>query len=233
MTRGSASSARLALALSLVSIATAAIAVDAQRGTGTVSGVVRLTQVKTPLATSTYARRGVAARPRVATPETRNVIVYVLDLKPGAPPPPMRGRITQRDEQFLPQVVAITTGSTVDFPNEDPFFHNVFSLSKAKTFDLGRYPTGKSRSVTFRTPGVVKVFCDIHSHMTALVRVFDHPWFVIPDEDGSFTLPQVPAGELTVVAWHERIGERRERVTLPPGGAAKLSFTLPVLEPSQ
>jgi plastocyanin len=183
-----------------------------------------------PLATSPYARRGVVPKPRSPAPETKNVIVYVEGTKPATPPVPMRARISQRDEQFLPQVTAITVGSTVDFPNDDPFFHNVFSLSKARTFDLGRYPTGKSRSVTFATPGVVKVFCDIHSHMTALVMVFDHPWFAIPDEEGAFTLPQVPSGELTVVAWHERIGERREQITLAPRGVAKLSFTLPVLE---
>ena len=97
---------------------------------------------------------------------------------------------------------------TVDFPNDDPFFHNVFSLSKAATFDLGRYPSGSSRARTFSRPGIVKVFCDIHSHMTALVMVLDHAWFTIPADDGTFTLPPVPAGELTVVAWVRSGGGR-------------------------
>ena len=142
----------------------------------------------------------------------------------------MKARIAQRDEQFLPPVTAVTVGSSVDFPNDDPFFHNVFSLSKAATFHLGRYPSGKSRTRQFLKPGIVKVFCDIHAQMTALIMVFDHPWFTIPAEDGTFTLPPVPAGDVTVVAWHERIGERRERVRLTPGDTARIAFTLPVLE---
>lgn len=207
------------------------VAMGEPQGTGTVTGTVRLTAAKsTPLATSVYARRGVAPKQRVSGPEIRNVIIYAQGLKPSSPPAPVRARITQRDEQFLPQVTAVTVGSTVDFPNDDPFFHNVFSLSKAKTFDLGRYATGKSRAVTFDKPGVVKVFCDIHSHMTALIMVFDHPWFTMPADDGTFTLSALPARDLTIVAWHERIGERREGVTLAPGASARLSFTLPVLE---
>jgi hypothetical protein len=144
----------------------------------------------------------------------------------------MRARIAQRDEQFLPRVTAVTVGSSVEVPNEDPFFHNVFSLSKAAQFDLRRYPSGESRTEVFSKPGIVKVFCHLHSQMTALIMVFDHPWFVIPNDEGTFTLPAVPAGELTVVAWHERIGERRERVRVVGGEIATLSFTLPVLEPT-
>jgi hypothetical protein len=201
-------------------------------GTGTVTGTVKLTLAKSaPLATSPYGRRGVAPKRTASAPDTRSVVIYVNGLRPPTPPPPMRARIAQKDEQFVPPVTAVTVGSTVDFPNEDPFFHNVFSLSKAATFDLGRYPSGSSRSRTFAKPGIVKVFCDIHSHMTTLIMVLDHRWFTIPSDDGTFTLPPLPAGELTVVAWHERIGERRERVRVAAGQTARLSFTLPVLEP--
>lgn len=204
-----------------------------QSGTGTITGTVKLTVSKsTPLATSPYGRRGVAPKRTGSGPDTRNVVIYVNGLRPSTPPPPMRARIAQKDEQFIPQVTAVTVGSTVDFPNDDPFFHNVFSLSKAATFDLGRYPSGSSRARTFSRPGIVKVFCDIHSHMTALVMVLDHAWFTIPADDGTFTLPPVPAGELTVVAWHERIGERHERVRVTPGQTTRVSFTLPVLEPA-
>jgi plastocyanin len=204
---------------------------DAQGSTGTVTGSVKLTAAKTtPLAVSPYGQRGVAPRPAAREAEIKNVIVYVQGLKPSAPPPAERARVTQRGEQFLPQVTAMTAGSTVDFPNDDPFFHNVFSLSKAKTFDLGRYPSGTSRSEVFNQAGVVKVFCHLHSHMTALIMVFDHPWFAIPSDSGAFSLPPVPVGELTLVAWHERIGERRERVMVAPGATVRMSFTLPVLE---
>lgn len=205
---------------------------NAQAATGTVMGQVTLTTAKSsPLAATAYQRRSVSQKPAPSGPESRNVVIYVSGLKPPTPPAPMRATIAQRLEQFLPQVTAVTVGSTIDFPNQDPFFHNVFSLSKAATFDLGKYQTNATRPHLFTKPGIVKVFCHIHSQMSALVMVLDHPWFTIPAADGTFTLPPVPAGELTVVAWHDRIGERREKVTLRAGETMKLSFTLPVLDP--
>ena len=81
-------------------------------------------------------------------------------------------------------VVAITKGSTIDFPNNDPFFHNVFSLSSVDTFDLGRYKQGESRSTKFEKPGLVKVYCHIHSHMSASILVLDHPYFAMPPATG-------------------------------------------------
>lgn len=218
-----------------LAIALVFLAAGRQAGpTGTVSGTVKLTAARSSLlATSPYGRRGVAPKRPTSGPETRNVVVYITGLRPSSPSPPMRAKIAQRDEQFVPQVTAVTTGSTVDFPNEDPFFHNVFSLSKVATFDLGRYPSGSSRARSFPKPGIVKVFCDIHSHMTALIMVLDHAWFTIPAEDGTFKLPPVPAGDLTVVAWHERIGERHEKIRVAPGETTRIAFTLPVLEPGQ
>jgi hypothetical protein len=145
----------------------------------------------------------------------------------------MHAKIVQRGEQFVPPVTVVTSGSTVEFPNDDPYFHNVFSLSRVATFDLGRYPSGASRSYTFDRPGIVKVFCHIHAQMSALVVVLDHPWFNVPTETGAFALPPVPAGEYTLVAWHERIGEQRERIRVAPGGTTRVDFTLPVLEGDQ
>jgi hypothetical protein len=218
--------AALVIALALVAAA------RQPESTGVITGAVTLTVSRSaPLAASPYGRRGVPPKRSTNAPEMRNVVVYLNGLRPSSPPPPMRAKIAQRDEQFVPQVTAVTAGSTVDFPNEDPFFHNVFSLSKVSTFDLGRYPSGSSRARTFPKPGIVKVFCDIHSHMTALILVLDHPWFTIPGDDGTFTLPSVPAGEITAVAWHERIGERREKIRVTPGQTTRISFTLPVLEP--
>jgi hypothetical protein len=206
----------------------------AQSGSGTITGSVRLAAAKaTPRAASPYGRRGVPPKGSTSPPDIRNVIVYVTGRTPSSRPPPMRARLAQRDEQFLPRVTAVTTGSSVEFPNEDPFFHNVFSLSKAAQFDLRRYPSGASRTEIFKKPGIVKVFCHLHAQMTALIMVLDHPWFVIPSDDGTFTLPGVPVGDLSVVAWHERIGERRERVRVNAGETTSLSFTLPVLEPTR
>ncbi|HKC57913.1 MAG TPA: hypothetical protein VKC35_17400, partial [Vicinamibacterales bacterium] len=176
--------------------------------------------------TSTYSR----SVPTVAlAPESelRHVVVYVKDA-PKTRVAPMRAEIRQRNENFVPRVVAVTVGSTVDFPNDDPIYHNVFSLSRAKTFDLGRFPQGKSRSEVFDKPGVVKVFCQIHSHMSATVMVFDHPWFGVPDQQGMFDLPGVPPGMHQVTAFHERLGDTTQQVRIEPGRAATVDFVLPV-----
>ena len=112
--------------------------------------------------------------------------------------------------------------------SDDPFFHNVFSLSRHANFDLGRYPRNESRSRRFDTPGLVKVFCHIHSHMTASIMVFDHPFFRIPQADGTFRLEDVPAGTHQVSAWHERIGESVSTIRVEPGAVARVEFSLPM-----
>lgn len=218
------------LAIVAVLVAGSHIVLTSQ-STGTVSGTVTLTASgRTPLSSAAYGRRGVAPKPSAVGPETRKVVVYLADAKTAGAPAPMRAAIVQRGEQFLPPVTVVTVGSSVAFPNEDPFFHNVFSLSRAKTFDLGRYPSGESRERSFPRSGIVKVYCDIHSQMSALIMVLDHPWFTIPTEAGSFTLPPVPPGDYTLVAWHERIGEQRRPIRVSAGATTRASFTLPVLE---
>ena len=152
--------------------------------------------------------------------ERRNVVVYLRNARPQHVSP-MRAVIRQHDETFTPRVVAVTVGSEVDFPNDDPIYHNVFSLSRAKNFNLGRYPRGETRRVRFDKPGVVKVFCEIHSHMSATVMVFDHPWFAVPDEAGRFQLPPVPPGDHQITAWHERLGDTTVNVRLEAGGAPR------------
>lgn len=197
--------------------------------TGRLIGIIRLTVAKAPSTASAYSRRSVGPRPAPLV-EARNVIVYFEGLPAPATLKPTPASVVQKDEQFVPHVVAVSAGSEVAFPNGDPFFHNVFSLSRPATFDLGRFPPGSSRSRVFKRPGTIKVYCEIHSHMSAVARVFDHPWFTIPNDDGTFAIEGVPAGAHTVVAWHERIGERRDRVTIRPGAATTLTVTLPVLE---
>ena len=217
--------------IALTLLALESLSLRAEQAGGRVTGKVRLTVASsTPSSATAYERRSVGPKPK-PLPEIRNVIVFVSDL-PASKPAPMKASISQKDEQFVPHVVAATTGSSVAFPNNDPFFHNVFSLSRGGSFNLGRYPSGASRSETFRKPGIVKVFCEIHSQMSAVIRVFDHPWFTIPVDDGSFALDDVPPGEHTLVAWHERIGERHEKVSIRPGATVQVIFTLPVLEPN-
>ena len=217
-------------ALAVIAAAWAPAAAQ-EAATGRLVGIVRLTAAKAPSTASAYSRRSVGPK---ATPqaEARTVIVYVEGLPTPATLKPTPASIVQKDEQFVPHVVAVSAGSEVAFPNQDPFFHNVFSLSRPATFDLGRFPPGSSRSRVFKRPGTIKVYCEIHSHMSAVARVFDHPWFTIPNSDGTFVIAGVPPGEHTVVAWHERIGERRDRVTIRAGAATTLTVTLPVLEPA-
>jgi plastocyanin len=138
-----------------------------------------------------------------------------------------RGRIDQRNETFVPHVLAITTGTLVDFPNNDSTYHNVFSLSKARRFDLGRYAKGRSGTVRFDTPGVVRVFCDIHSHMSAWVLVFSHPFFATTDTDGRYRIDGVPPGTYSVSAWYEGSNRETRSITISPqGGAVDLDFVV-------
>jgi len=132
----------------------------------------------------------------------------------------------QRNETFVPHVLAITTGTTVDFPNSDKFYHNVFSLSKTRQFDLGRYAAGNSRPVRFDRAGIVRVFCDIHSHMNAYIIVFSHPFFAMTDAEGHYRIENVPPGTYGVIAWNEGTLSETRPITVPDGGIAEADFTV-------
>src|SRR5512132_3554431 len=138
-----------------------------------------------------------------------------------------RPRLDQRNETFVPHVLPIVAGTTVDFPNNDRTYHNVFSLSKTRTFDLGRYAAGRSKSVRFDKPGIVRVFCEIHSHMSAFILVFAHRYFALADEDGNYRLEDVPPGTYNVVAWSESAPLESRRAAVPEsGGDVEVNFTL-------
>ena len=176
---------------------------------------------------SAYPSRAVAQAQLAPPSEVENVVIFLKDA-PARAVPARRAAIRQKGVTFLPRVVAVPVGSTVDFPNDDPIYHNVFSLSRARTFNLGRFPRGESRAVRFDKAGIVKVFCDIHSHMAASVIVFNHPWFTVPDAGGSFEIDDLPAGSQQITAWHERLGDTTMRVRIEPGRAASVEFVLPV-----
>jgi plastocyanin len=174
-----------------------------------------------------YATRAVGQPVLAPVSELRHVVVFLKNA-PALTTEPTVVEIRQRDENFIPRVVAVPVGSEVQFPNDDPIYHNVFSLSRAKTFNLGRYPRGDSRRVSVSKPGIVKVFCDIHSHMTATIMVFNHPWFAVVGEDGRFELDGVPPGDRGITAWHERLGDTTVRLRVDPGGVTEANFVLPV-----
>ena len=187
-------------------------AAQARRAGGTIRGKVELR--REPAAPELRpAVSDLGAHSLHDQPDRHRSVVY-LEVAPQAAfdaPAPRHALLDQRNESFVPYVLAVTVGSTVDFPNSDRTYHNVFSLSKAKRFDLGRYPRGQSRSVRFDQPGVVRVFCEIHSHMSAWILVFAHPFFAVADADGRFRIDGVPPGSYTLAAWSDgSVRARRE-----------------------
>lgn len=162
-------------------------------------------------------------------PDLRRGVVY-LEQAPRAAfdeREPTRAVMDQRNETFVPHVLAVMVGTVVDFPNSDRTYHNVFSLSRVKRFDLGRYAAGRSKSVRMDRPGIVRVFCDIHSHMNAFVLVFAHPFFDVTDGDGRFELADVPAGTYAVVGWYEGEARVTRPATVTAGGWTDLELVVP------
>lgn len=132
-------------------------------------------------------------------------------------PPTRHPSLGQKNAWFIPEVMAVLVGTTVDFPNLDNQYHNVFSYSKPKRFDLGRYPTGESRPVTFDKPGVVKIYCEIHEHMRAWVVVCENPYFAVTDMEGKFRIENVPAGKRTLMVWRAQGKEAQQDVNVVAG----------------
>lgn len=211
-----------------LSLASAAAPRAAVPETGSIAGQIQLvTKPSRKLVSAgVYPSRTVTPAVAHEAPETANVVVFVQ--APAAHPPAMHATIRQTHEDFVPHLVAVTAGSTVDFPNDDLIFHNVFSLSRSSTFDLGRYPRGQSKTRTFAAAGLVKVYCHLHSNMSAVIRVFDHSHFAIPDEQGRFSIGGLPPRHYDVVAWHERAGEVTLSTDVTAGRTASLTFSLPL-----
>jgi plastocyanin len=133
--------------------------------------------------------------------ESAGVLVYLEGI-PGAPTPPKQhAAIRQREKQFDPPVTIVVRGTTIDFPNDDKFFHNVFSVSRPARFDLGLYKSGATKSVEMKHAGTVDVYCNIHPNMVAKVKVLDNAFYTITDAQGRFRIAGVPSGEVVVVAW--------------------------------
>jgi plastocyanin len=135
----------------------------------------------------------------------------VIALTPaGSPAPAAVGKhavMLQKDKTFSPHVLAVQAGSRVEFPNADPIFHNAFSSYNGQVFDIGLYPPGTTRSVNFARPGVVRVFCNIHASMSALIVVIASPYFAATKPDGTFNIADVPAGPYNLSVFHERASD--------------------------
>lgn len=139
-------------------------------------------------------------------------------------PPDDHPQLNQQDMMFRPLVLPIIAGTTVDFPNNDNLFHNVFSYSQPREFDLGRYPRGQKRSVTFDKPGIINVYCDIHSYMYATILVLKNPFFTAPDEDGNYEIDQIPPGNYRLNFWYGRKQVESKNISLKSGQAITENF---------
>jgi plastocyanin len=214
--------------------------------TGRIAGTV---EISTALSTRRprfriYADAGPGSIPPATrtdpTAELRNVVLYIDSgggdadgtVQAAAATPQLdslrHGVMAQTEERFEPHVLAVLRGARVDFPNRDDIYHNVFSLSSVRTFDLGRYPKGSSKSVTFAKPGIVQVFCHIHSDMSAIVMVLRNQFYDRPDSTGAYQIDEVPAGEYTIVGWHERTKPVSRRIRVLAGQTTTVNFNLPL-----
>ena len=156
----------------------------------TVSGSVRLRDSRDP---------GVRAM------DYSGLVVWLVPASGARPELPRNhARMVQKNKTFTPHVLAIPMGTTVDFPNFDPIFHNAFSSYNGQIFDVGLYPPGTNRSVQFARPGIVRVFCNIHANMSAVIAVLESPWFAVSRRDGAYTIADVPTGAYTLHVFHER-----------------------------
>lgn len=195
----------------IAGLAAALLAVAAPaHAQGTVSGRIVLTE-----------------RPGESTTDIGNAVIYLVRTDTASPTTrPGRAVIAMNGRAFVPRVRVVTPGSRVEFPNQDPFSHNIFSTTPGAVFDLGLYPSGKSKDAPFRRPGVFPVYCNIHPRMTAFVVVAPTPYAVQAGNDGRWRIDGVPAGRYEVHAWHERAKAVQSEVLVSAGGIDGVELTL-------
>jgi plastocyanin len=201
---------------------------------GTVTVQRQLTPRNVTLSAGLYQRgSAVALRPDSTEDaldyERSHVVVYLEGERPVAGVA-LTATMEQQNRRFAPDLVVIGAGSAVSFPNFDPIFHNVFSLSKPKTFDLGNYPRGQTRMVTFPKPGIVSVYCHLHPNMAGTVVVTPNQWAARVDASGQFVLADVPPGKYSVVAWHKTGGTFRKTIQVTAGQDSEINFFVPLPE---
>lgn len=212
--------------LIIAALLLAALVATAQ-GTASAEGTVMLPKAAGPAKLNARYNGQSGA---LAAPEPPTAVVFLE----GAPLPAEDKSATnvvqvlQKGMQFGPGLLAVRKGTRVEFPNGDDFYHNVFSYSKAKRFDLGRFlKDEKPAAVTFDQPGVVKLYCEIHEHMRGTVVVLDTPYFVKTDTNGVYRLTGLPAGAFKLKAWIDDKLVHERAVELKPGETARVNFPGP------
>jgi len=193
-------------------IAAAACCAPFQAAAGTITGTISVAEQRPRRAIQRYQNTGGSPPKQIKAIPT---IVFLQGPIPQAAAlPPQAETIAQENTLFDPSFLVVPVGSTVRFPNRDDEFHNVFSYSRAKRFDLGRYRKGESKSVLFDKEGVAKIYCEIHSWMRAVVVVVANPYYAIAGDDGSFSLKDIPAGTYTLVVFNIDAGSQTQTVTV-------------------
>lgn len=182
------------------------------------------------LAPAVYELRGISVPNRTlpsgGNPTALRVAIW-LDGPRLSSPAPVRVAMRQQDRRLVPDVLIVPVGSTVEFPNLDPIFHNIFSLSPTRSFDLGYYPEGKSRNVIFSRTGIVQVYCHIHPEMYGVVVVTSSQWFARPASDGTFLWPDVPPGTYRLMIWQKSAGIMARNLSVPDSGTVDVRIALP------
>ena len=208
----------------------AAAGLTPHRAGGSVAGTLRLRapSASAPPVLSPYARPRYRppARSEASASSPETAVIYLEGTNVPAPASRPTVRVSQKNRTIIPHLTVVQVGTRVEFPNQDDVFHNIFSLSGPRRFNLGRYPPGGSKAEVFTMPGIVRLFCDIHSEMGGIVLVLDTPYFVKPDAEGRFRLEGVPPGEYTAVAWHESAGTDSARVVVSEGAETSIDFAL-------
>lgn len=161
-------------------------------------------------------------------PDRSNIVIFVegVDKRLEQSGTGMLRAISQKGHSFSPRVLAVTRGTTVRFPNDDTVYHNVFSLSRTKSFDLGIYPVGKSQEVTFNKVGLVRVYCNIHPRMVSSILVLNNSFHATTASDGTYEIAGVPDGKYVLRSWSEFGEEYRQTVTLDGGVRREQDFEL-------
>ena len=174
-----------------------------------------------------YESRKLKFVERVNYAELRDFVVYIDQAAPFKFEPTAKPlKVAQKDGIFTPHVLPVLVGSVVEWPNNDDIFHNVFSISDPKPFDLDLYNAPEIKRVTFEKTGRVDVFCSIHTRMHCIILVLENPYFAVTDAKGKYTIVNIPPGIYKLKAWHERLPSQVQEITVPEQGETKVDFTL-------
>jgi len=171
-------------------------------------------------------RVGIQEKPGETTKDFENTVIYLAPRGAAARPAEGKAQMALNGRQFSPRVRVVTAGSSVEYPNQDPFSHNVFTTAAGAAFDLGVYGSGTSKSAQFRKPGAYPVYCNIHEKMTAYVVVVNTPYFAQAAADGRWSIPRVPAGKYELHVWHERAPEAVRDIDVTAAGLADVDQKL-------